>query len=63
MATRETQCGNKHRHETWRSAQLEAASAAKRNRHGAIRVYRCPWCRGFHIGHDAPARRIKALAS
>jgi hypothetical protein len=57
--TKRRECGTKIRHETKESAlgqagQLRRRFAATRS---TANVYRCRWCKYWHVGHQPRRRR------
>ena len=55
-AIRRRQCDGKKRHATAADAMLARATLNRsKGYQGRMNVYRCQFCRGYHIGH-APER-------
>lgn len=49
---RQKQCGGKVRHVDAGAAGFAKRRAAERGQ--LVRVYRCPFCHGYHVGHFKP---------
>ncbi len=51
-------CANKNRYDTRESAESARRDYGHRyGEHGGVRVYRCKWCGGWHLGHDRKGQR------
>ncbi len=51
-------CLNKNRYDTRELAESALRDYAHRyGEHGGVRVYRCKWCGGWHLGHDRKGQR------
>ena len=48
---RRKQCGNKVRHATEEAAMKHYAALRYGKGEGGIKVYHCPHCHGYHVGH------------
>lgn len=57
--TKARACGTKARHATKAEAEahLWALVRDTGTRPGAMSIYRCPYCKSWHIGHRKRARR------
>lgn len=48
---RETECGKKQAYTSWAEANRVLRAMLRRGQR-ALGMYRCRWCRGWHIGHQ-----------
>lgn len=53
--SRERQCHGKRQYRRKRVAKHAARHVETAQRGGRLEVYRCPWCRFWHLGHRVPS--------